>query len=251
MVRPRERVPLGTLGRAGAALALAYIAGFVDAIAFLLLKQVFTSHMTGNTASLAQHAAHEQAHAAWLNAWPLIAFFAGLMLSAAMGENSRRRRHNSRLAPVLGLEILALLVLLVWGHTGSGGSMLWVGLPAFAMGMQTVTVTRVGDQRVYTTYVTGTLSKLAEAIVGWFYWLADHRRGIGDVAGHPLLNHAVFTFGLWALFLAGGLCGALAELAWAMPALLGPLAGLVALALLDLARPIAPIAPNEPVGFRM
>ncbi|MGH9518881.1 MAG: DUF1275 family protein, partial [Terriglobales bacterium] len=100
------------------------------------------------------------------------------------------------------------------------------------------------------TYVTGTLSKLAEAIVGWFYWRADHRRGIGDATGHELLNHAVLTFGLWALFATGGLCGALAETTWAMPSLIWPLTGLAGLALLDLVRPIAPIAPNERVGFR-
>lgn len=237
--------PLGTKGRAWAALGLAYIAGFVDAVAYVLLKQVYVSHMSGNTAWLAQHAARGQAREVWLYAWLLLAFFAGLLLSAAMGEQARRRGRHSRLAPVLGIEIATLLILVLWGQTGSGGSTLWVGLPAFAMGMQTVTVTRVGDQRVYTTYVTGTLSKLAEAIVGWFYWRGD------EVGGKEMRNHALFTFGLWTLFLLGGLTGVLAEMAWALASLLWPVAGLLALALLDLRRPIAPIAANEPVGFRV
>jgi len=46
----------------------------------------------------------------------------------------------------------------------SSGFYFLVSLPAAAMGIQTVTVTRVAGLRVYTTYLTGSLAKCAEAV---------------------------------------------------------------------------------------
>jgi uncharacterized membrane protein YoaK (UPF0700 family) len=52
-----------------------------------------------------------------------------------------------------------------------------VALPAAAMGIQTVTMRRVAGLRVCTTYVTGTLSKWAEAMVQYAFWFMIGRAG--------------------------------------------------------------------------
>lgn len=254
------RPPLGTYGRAGVALILAWIAGFVDAVGYLLLQRVYTSHMTGNTAGLALRLDRAQWHAAARLAWPIFAFLAGLMASAAITEAARRRRFHSRLSLVLGAEVLLLTGLIAAGLARIQASILWLALPALAMGMQTVTVTKVGGQRVYSTFLTGTLSKFAEAITGFFFWLGDSRRQrrsglvqthswLRQAARHRLLRHALLTAGLWVLFLAGGFAGAWSESLAGLHALAWPITALALLIVLDLRRPIAAIADNEPLGF--
>src|SRR5579875_571269 len=130
----RERKPLSTTGRALAALALAWTAGYVDAAGYLLLLHVYTSHMTGNTAALAEGLAHGRIHDAALHAWPILAFVAGLMAGAVLTEAARRREIHSRLALVLGCEAGLRAAWMAGGGGGARDSLLWVGLPAMAMG---------------------------------------------------------------------------------------------------------------------
>ena len=49
-----------------------------------------------------------------------------------------------------------------WSMSDRAAYFLLIALLAFAMGVQTATLTRVGTLTVYTTFVTGTLTKLAE-----------------------------------------------------------------------------------------
>ena len=251
-------VPLGTYGRAAVVLALAGVAGFVDGVGYLLILGIYTSHMTGNTAALGRELDFRHWCAALEHGWPIAAFLLGLIAGAAVTEAARRRRFHGRLAIVLGLEALLLFLLLVL-LPGVDPPAAWLGLPAFAMGMQTVTITRVGDQRVYSTYITGSLAKFAEALASYFFWLADRRHvprtsservnWLRECLGHRLLGHALLTAGLWLLFLLGGLAGAAAEVRWQTQAFWWPLAALAALALLDLRHPIAPVGADEPPGF--
>ena len=59
---------------------------------------------------------------------------------------------------------------------------LLIFLPAAAMGVQSVTVTRVGSLRVYTTYLTGSLSKFSEAVTEYLFWFRDRTRGAFGIA---------------------------------------------------------------------
>src|SRR6185437_6404755 len=231
------RPPLGTVGKATVVLLLAWIAGFVDGVGYLLILGIYSSHMTGNTAALGRDLDLARWRSVLEHGWPVAAFVLGLLVGAAITEAARRAQFHSRLALVLGLELVLLALLLAY-LPGVDASPAWLGLPALAMGMQTVTVTRVGDQRVYSTYITGSLAKFAEALTGYLF--SRQRR---------LLGHAALTGGLWLLFLAGGLTGAAAEVRWRVGAFWWPLAALAGLVALDLRRPIAPVAADEPLGF--
>lgn len=251
---------MGQYGRAAVVLVLAWVAGYVDAVGYLELAHVYTSHMTGNTAALGEFLSRARLPDVLKHGWPILTFVLGLIMGAAITEAGRRRRFHSRLSLVLGVELILLAVLVVAGAPGGGAALWWVGVPALAMGMQTVTITKVGDQRVYSTYITGSLSKFAEALTGYGFWLADHYRErrrqhtprgwLREAARQRLLAHALLTGGLWVLFLLGGLSGAAREWRHGLAALWWPIAVLAALIALDLAWPVAAVADNEPIGFQ-
>jgi hypothetical protein len=53
-------------------------------------------------------------------------------------------------------------------------------------GSANVTVTSINGLRVYTTYLTGSLSKFSEAVVDYLFWLRDRTRGrLGARLGKP------------------------------------------------------------------
>ena len=169
--------PLGAHGTAWIAVQMAWCAGFVDAVAYNQLQQIYTSHMTGNTASLANHLLHRDWHQAARFGWVIVCFMMGLVISASLTRAERRRGIRRAFAASLALE-LALLGIFIWMGTNPPHAwQLAIFLPGAAMGVQTVTVTRVGYLRVYTTYLTGSLSKLSEAVSEYAFWFWDRTRG--------------------------------------------------------------------------
>ena len=121
------------------------------------------------------------------------------------------------------------------------------------MGMQTVTVTNINGLRVYTTYLTGSLAKFAEAGVDYLFWVRDRmshrypgrlRRVLRVSARQKALQHASLTAGLWLAFFAGGVSGAFLQAGFALFSLWAPIAVLTAAVLVDLIRPVA--AADEP-----
>lgn len=254
------RRPLRLWGRALVVLALAWIAGFVDAVGYLALIGVYTSHMTGNTAAMGRFFAVADWHQVLEHFWPVVAFVIGLVAGAILMELARRRGYHSRLALIMVIEVI-LLAILARADPNQAASTAWLGLPAIAMGMQTVTVTRVGEQRVYSTYITGSLSKFGEALTGYGFWLADRFRArhhphpeaqnswLHASHGNTMFRHALLNGGLWALFLAGAVSGATVDGVKGLHALWWPILGLALLVLLDWRHPIAPLKKGEPLGF--
>jgi uncharacterized membrane protein YoaK (UPF0700 family) len=137
---------------------MAWTAGFVDAAGWLVLLHVYVSHMTGNTASFASGLMRAQFGEAFHHAWPILPFIAGLLYSATATTIARRNGIHSSFSIALVTEIVLLSLFIALGmHFGLDRNpeqasplvfYAMLSLPVAAMGMQTVTVTRVGGLRV-------------------------------------------------------------------------------------------------------
>lgn len=199
-----------------ALMALAVAAGAFDALSYLGLHGVFPANMTGNTVVLAVSLARHSGREAVRAGTALGGFAAGV----AAGTWLIPRRHRVWPASVvrsLGLEVAAVLALLIWWHsTGVAGVRLWlIVLAAGAMGIQSAAVHASHVGGVTTTYMTGTYMN---AVVR-----ATNRLRGAAVPGRedaaPNLPGAA-----WIVYVGGALAGGVAEHAWGAWAVLIPLA---------------------------
>jgi uncharacterized membrane protein YoaK (UPF0700 family) len=152
---------------------LAVAAGCVDAVSFLGLGQVLTAAMTGNTVLLGLALGRADGLGALRSIVALLAFFAGVMLGAAI---ARRDPPGPIWSPVLAAALALEFVLLVglasaW-HLVAGAER-WVdarfpliAAAGLAMGIQSAVAYRIGVPGIATTYVTGTMTSLATRLVG-------------------------------------------------------------------------------------
>ncbi|MGI8746535.1 MAG: YoaK family protein [Bryobacteraceae bacterium] len=235
---------LSSLPKACLAICLAWAAGFADAAGWLVVNHVYTSHMTGNTASFAHDLYIAKWDEAWYHGWPIIPFIGGLLYSAAATKFARRSGFHSSFSIALITEIVLLAAIVSMRASGY----LLLSMMAAAMGIQTVTVTPINGLRVFTTYLTGSLAKFSEAIVDYLFWFRDRTRGrFWKRLGRALavsprqssLQHAALTMGLWSGFFAGAFCGVATELRAGLSALVAPMAVLAAAVIVDLRSPVA------------
>jgi len=192
------------------------------------------------------------------HAWPILPFVLGLLFGATTTAWARRNALAFFFLYCADDRDL-LLVSLVWfgARYSTGGQLtaasaaqfyFLLSLPSAAMGLQTVTVARVAGLRVYTTYLTGSLTKFAEAIAHYAFWFYDrtHRRSPKRLCAalritprQRLAKHAALTGGLWIAYLAGAICGVLLKERYSLPALCFPIAMLSIATIIDLVRPVA------------
>lgn len=226
--------PNSRRARTVAAFLLAWTAGFVDAFGYLFLARVFTSHMSGNSSSLALFSVlGDWRQAAW-HGWPLALFFAGTLLGAVMKQRGwLRGRSALRWIFVLEIALLAAFGFLAARYGAGGvldarGALRWlvVATPALAMGLQTVTLSRLGDLPLHTTYVTGALTLAGESCASWLLSFAGaaESRAARRAQGS---RRAALAGGVWFSFLVGAASGAAAKALWRFAALVAPIAVLV------------------------
>ena len=117
---------------------------------------------------------------------------------------------------------------------------------AFAMGIQTGTLTHLGPLTVYTTFVTGTLTKASEAFTRALFWIHDTLKGgkswsdiVRGLPSQPDTVTATFLSGIWLCYITGAALGTVAIRTWELRALYFPVAVLCCLVVLDLLKPIA------------
>jgi uncharacterized membrane protein YoaK (UPF0700 family) len=228
------------------AIALAWCAGFVDVGAFQRLSSTFTSHITGNTSHLGIGVVAGEWQAAGRAGWAVLCFVIGLMVSAALQHIERREGIRSAFSIVLGVEIVLLGVFIWFASSPSTPLLLLIFLPAAAMGMQTVTVTRSGSLRLYTTFHTANLSTCSETLTGYLFWAWDRLRGhfwhrcmwvLLLTPRQEDAQRAAVSLGLWMAFLAGAICGFASEKSWGPISILIPMALLAAIIPVDLRCP--------------
>jgi hypothetical protein len=101
--------------RQGAAVLLTLVAGFVDGVGYLVLWQMFTSHMSGNTISGSVHVGQGHWGEAFHRLFPIPMFVAGVAFGRVLVVLLYRRRVRSLFAAPFGLEAGLLAVFLICG----------------------------------------------------------------------------------------------------------------------------------------
>jgi uncharacterized membrane protein YoaK (UPF0700 family) len=221
-----------------AAMLLAWVAGSVDGLGYLVLFHLFTANMTGNSVTLGTALGQGQWGAALRSAFPLPLFLLGVAVGAIAREAARHRGVAPR-PVVLGIETVPLLAFLLAGAVLDGADRIlpdsWpfhalAGLATFAMGLQNAVPPRVHGRSVRTTYVTGTLTDFAESVVACLLPAPGLSR-------RAALLGVVLYGGIWSAYVAGAVTSGLTAHRWGAAASALALAGLVAVILHDLTRP--------------
>jgi uncharacterized membrane protein YoaK (UPF0700 family) len=191
---------------------LSAVAGYVDAIGFLMTGGYFVSFMSGNSTRLAVGLA-EGASQAGLALALVASFVGGAATGAGLGRVMQDRRAVAVLALVSALLATAAVL------AGSGPTWLAVLPLAFAMGAENTVFAEDGEVRIGVTYMTGTLVKLGKHItaaltggdrLGWAPYLL---LWLGLVAGAVLGAWAYAGMGARALWVAAAAMALLAAVA--------------------------------------
>lgn len=172
------------------AIALAALAGFVDAVGFLSGGGYFVSFMSGNTTRLAVLLATEPAHAL-LPLLLILGFVAGVTIGALLSRRAGRRRQATLLLFVAGLLVAAAL------SRDLGALAPMLAAAVVAMGTINNMFQRDGEVSVGLTYMTGALVKLGQGLAQWL--TGEARPGWWQWAL------------LWSGLLAGAVIGAFAQ----------------------------------------
>lgn len=139
--------------------ALAWAAGAVNATGYLMLGDVFTSHMTGNTSALALTVVAGRGAHAIARLLALVGFFGGALTGALLVET--HREHNSAAALWLESALLVAAMLMVSRAAPRG---LELAVIAAAMGVQNIALAG-SALSAHTTHITGPLTDFAGTAV--------------------------------------------------------------------------------------
>lgn len=187
--RPRADWPL--------AIALAVLAGFVDAVGFLRIGGLFVSFMSGNSTLLGIDLIQRDGAAITVVAL-ILGFLSGVMTASILGE--RLGRWSPMAMILFSTALLAWSALLM--VDGPGAVLL-----AAAMGALNVVFQRGGGVSIPITYVTGTLVRLGQALAGallgtasasgWVPYLLLWSGLVLGAVGGALTYRALGTDALW------------------------------------------------------
>jgi uncharacterized membrane protein YoaK (UPF0700 family) len=171
MARART-VSYSILGRESMLLLLTLAAASVDAISYLGLGHVFTAMMTGNTVLLGLALAQGEVLAALRSILALIGFTIGVFAGAMIVEReSEPAEWPAAVTAALAFETLILAIFaatsMLFDSTRAIIIYLLIILSAFAMGIQSAAVRRLGVPGIATTYITGTLTSLMIDLLSW------------------------------------------------------------------------------------
>jgi uncharacterized membrane protein YoaK (UPF0700 family) len=218
---------------------LAPVAGFVDAVGFIMLAGIFVANMSGNVVRLGV----DIGDAAWSDAAtrgvPILTFVVGVGLAIGIVRAVGNRAAGPPMTIFLAMEIgllvaVALLGSLVWdGRFASGTSLQFyvlITLAVLAMATQTVTLRQVAGIPVQTTYITTMIAFVGEETVQ-----AITERGTPRAreAWRRVRVHG----GIWLTYLVGGGVGAYIAYKLEYAALVVPVAMLVVVLIASRYRP--------------
>lgn len=254
--KARPRGPLRSLQRTPIALILTWVAGFVDLLGFVFVYNIYIAHMSGNTVAMARHLSRAQDLDAFRHGWPIVVFVIGMIFGSLLFEAQVREMIRLPVPTTLTLETILLAIFLYIGSgvnfqpdippQPAGKYYLVVALLTLSMGLQNVTIRKVGGLNIYTTFVTGSLVKFAESTADFIFWLGDRMQGGCKLRARRILRilrrnvhfrHMALTGSLWTTYMLGALCGGFAGDRYQMLAMAVPLAVLVVVTIYGSLRP--------------
>ena len=228
-----SRLPYTTLGRESMLLLLTLAAASVDAISYLGLGHVFTAMMTGNTVLLGLALAQGEVLAALRSILALIGFSVGVFVGAMIVERESYPAEWPAVVTVaLTFETIILAIFAanftLLDSIHGGMIFLLIVLSAFAMGVQSAAVRRLGVPGIATTYITGTLTSLMVDLLGWLRFVAAQRPASktaerSEVKRIPWDQRVGILAGVVTLYCLGALIGGVLQLYSASLAPLFPL----------------------------
>lgn len=214
-----------------AALLLCAIAGCGDAAGYLMLKHVYTSHMSGNSIDLGVRLATGSVRDMLHHFLPIVPFFVGVVCGLLLIERLMQVNINRIFAVIACVEAVLLLMFM---FTESQPREWLLVFPALAFGVQNAMLRSVGHHKIRTTYVTGMLTNSAQGVAEAITALRTR-----DAAYKEKLSDALFYASLWFFFAAGGVAGAQLQVHFGRFSLLAPACALFALALVDVFVPLS------------
>lgn len=251
----KDAPDLDRRGKIAIALSLTSVGGFVDAVGYIALFQIFTANMSGNSVHIGMYLGQRD--------WPnllrplcaVAAYFVGVVLTRITIQIAGRRGIRRIASVTLGVEALLLVFFaratpamhlgqIVGQHSSAYFAL--VALLAFSMGVQTGTLTHVGTLTIYTTFVTGALIKLTEAFTRVLFWAYDTlpQRGMSGIAGLAAqqkdVREGTMLASTWTCYVLGAALGTISKQRWELRALYVPVAALVAIIVIvvDQFRPV-------------
>jgi uncharacterized membrane protein YoaK (UPF0700 family) len=141
---------------------LVVIAGALNSVGFVAVG-MYTAHMTGMTASAADHVTTGNWGMVFAGVLSILSFVLGAMACTVLFTWGRRRRLSSRYANILALEGILILLIGLFAGTVEGPwyEELLVAPLCFTMGLQNALITKIRDFPVRTTHVTGMVTDIA------------------------------------------------------------------------------------------
>ncbi|WP_343658322.1 YoaK family protein [Chryseobacterium sp.] len=138
------------------AVFLAFIAGYTDATGLIQWK-TYVSFMSGNTTQLGA-ALFSEKHSVIISSVTVISFFlAGIYMGTCLSLSKKFINKKIIFYMVSGIMILYCITD-YYEHLANALS---IAITSFAMGLMNTAVTSVGNQKINTDFVTGTLNSLA------------------------------------------------------------------------------------------
>jgi len=251
------------LQKAPVAPLLTAVAGYIDVFGYIFVYGIYVAHMSGNSVAAARHLAELHWYGFLRHLWPIVTFVGGLIIGAILFEAQVRFKR----LPIASTLLLEAILVGAFIAVASGVNFaatvppqpsdryyLIVALLTVAMGVQNVTIRKIGGINIYTTFVTGSLVKFGEAAANFIFWFRRNVRGrfksrLGKVLRMTPRQtdflHMMLTGALFVCYVVGAYCGAAAGVRYQLMAMFVPLTILVALAFYGVLRPFVRLLNDE------
>lgn len=160
---------------------------------------------------------------------PIVMYVAGMLFASIVIEVGKRRRVRPLFSIPLMMEATLIALYILLGSRsartpGTGFYYLLVSMLAIGMGFQNITMRRLGALHVSTTYVTGSLTRLADSVASFVMWMYDRKPPrLVEAWKHESFRNARIIFGVWMFYVIGAGCGAFGTRVWSLYCLLAPL----------------------------